>query len=87
MLPQNRNQHVTLVERFPLLQKILMRVGFYGFMIIGAYGIYLESILWGLIYSGFVIFGIVKCAKNNKWVRVVNFTYLNKFICYNKLRF
>jgi len=58
MLPKNRTQHVNLVEKFTLLQKILMRIGFYGFMIIGAYGIYLESILWGLIYSGFVIFGI-----------------------------
>lgn len=58
MLTQNCRQHVNLVERFTLLQKIFMRLGFYGFMIIGAYGIYLESILWGLIYSGFVIFGI-----------------------------
>jgi hypothetical protein len=58
MLPQNCDQHVNLVESFTLLQKILMRVGFCGFMIVGAYGIYLESMLWGLIYSGFVIFGI-----------------------------
>ena len=58
MLTQNSNEHVNLIERFTLLQKILMRLGFYGFMIVGAYGVYLESILWGLIYSGFVIFGL-----------------------------
>jgi len=58
MSPKNCTRRVDLVERFNIPQKILMRVGFYGFMIIGAYGIYLECILWGLIYSGFVIFGI-----------------------------
>jgi hypothetical protein len=58
MSPQNGNHQVKIVERFTLVQKILMRVGFYGFMVIGAYGIYVESILWGLIYSGFVIVGI-----------------------------
>jgi len=58
MHPQNCNQHVNLVQGFTLVQKILMRLGFFGFMIIGAYGVYLESMLWGLIYSGFVIFGI-----------------------------
>jgi len=58
MSPQNCNGNVNLIERFTLHQKILMRVGFYGFMIIGAYGIYLESVLWGLIYSAFLILGI-----------------------------
>ena len=58
MFPQNCNQHVHLVERFTLLHKIIMRLGFYGFMIIGAYGIYVESILWALIYSCFGILGL-----------------------------
>jgi hypothetical protein len=58
MLPKNCSQHVNLVESFTLLQKILMRLGFYGFMAIGVIGIYLESTVWALIYLGFVIFGI-----------------------------
>ncbi len=58
MLAKNCNQHVNLVDRFTLLQKTLMRLGFYGFMIIGAYGIYLESTLWALIYVGYVILGM-----------------------------
>lgn len=58
MFTQNCNRDVNLIERFSLLEKALMRLGFYGFVVIGAYGIYLESILWGLIYSGFVIIGL-----------------------------
>lgn len=58
MLPKECKQHVGLIERFTLPQKILMRFGLYGFMVLGAYGIFLESTLWGLIYSVFVILGI-----------------------------
>jgi len=53
-----KNQQVKLIEGFSFLQKILMRSGFYGCMMIGAYGIFVESILWGLIYVAFVILGI-----------------------------
>lgn len=54
--PQQNN--VNLAERFSLFEKILMRMGFYGFIIIGAYGIYSESVPWGLLYTVFVIFGL-----------------------------
>jgi len=57
MSKQSCNKHGDLIETFNPLEKILLRVGFYGFMIIGAYGIYSNSIVWGLIYTGFVIFG------------------------------
>ena len=59
MASQDPHHHVHLVERFTLCNKILMRTGFYGFMIIGAYGIYGESILWGLIYVCFCILGLM----------------------------
>ena len=58
MFTKSCDRHIHLVERFRLLQKILMRTGFYGFMITGIYAISLESVLWTLIYLGFVIFGI-----------------------------
>ena len=59
MFPQNCNKHILLIERFTLLHKIIMRSWFYGFMIIGAYGIYVESTLWALIYLGFCILGLM----------------------------
>ena len=58
MSEQSCNNHGELIERFNLLEKILLRVGFYGFMLVGTYGIYSRSIVWGLIYTGFVIFGL-----------------------------
>ncbi len=45
-------------EGFSLKEKFLMSLGFYGAIIIGVYGIYLESILWVAIYLGFLIFGV-----------------------------
>lgn len=47
-----------LIERFSLLEKTLMRLGFYGLMVIGAYGIFIESTLWGFIYVAFVMIGL-----------------------------
>ena len=48
---------VNLAEKFPIRDSILMSVGFYGAVVIGIYGTYLESVLWAAIYVGFVIFG------------------------------
>ncbi len=59
MVAQDSQQYVNLIERFSLLEKILMRIGFYGFIIIGAYGIYSVSITGGLIYTCFAIFGFI----------------------------
>lgn len=50
---------IKLVEKFSLFEKISIRVAFYGVIIIGALGIYLESILWGLIYTAFIITGTI----------------------------
>ena len=58
MVTQHPRRNVNLADRFSLVEKILMRIGFYGVLIIGAYGIYLESITVGLIYTAFVIFGL-----------------------------
>jgi len=67
MVAQDSQQYVNLIERFSLLEKILMRIGFYGFIIIGAYGIYSVSITWGHIHvllsldsflSSFIVFAL-----------------------------
>jgi hypothetical protein len=52
-------KHVKLIDNFSLFEKILSRTGFYGFIIIGGYGIYSQSILWGIIYTAFVVLGLV----------------------------
>ena len=56
------NEDCTLINRFSLPEKILMRLAFYGFIIIGAYAIFSASILWGAIYTAFVIFGAMLVA-------------------------
>lgn len=56
-MPSKNNKDCTLIDRFSLLEKILMRTALYGFIIIGTYSIFSTSILWGVIYSAFVIFG------------------------------
>ena len=58
MSAQQSGKHLDLIERFSLFEKLLMRVGFYGFIIVGACGIFLESTAWGLIYAGFVVLGL-----------------------------
>ncbi|MBN2030509.1 hypothetical protein JW824_09715 [bacterium] len=55
---QNLKNDTHLVDGFSLIEKILMRMGFYGFIFIGAYGIYSATLLWGLLYTGFVLFGL-----------------------------
>lgn len=48
-----------LANKFSLFEKIPIRVTFYGLIIIGALSIYAESLLWGLIYTVFLIFGAI----------------------------
>ncbi len=40
----------TLIDRFSLTERIVMRLGWFGFMAVGAYGIYKQSPLWAGIY-------------------------------------
>jgi hypothetical protein len=57
MVSQHPRRNVSLADRFSLVEKILMRIGFSGVLIIGACGIYLENITLGIIYTAFIIFG------------------------------
>ncbi len=58
MVEQHSKKNAHLIDGFSLVEKILMRIGFYGFIVTGAYGIYSVSLLWGLIYTGFVLLGL-----------------------------
>jgi hypothetical protein len=44
----------SLIDRFSLGEKIVMRTGWFGFMAVGTAGIYVQAPLWALVY---VIFG------------------------------
>jgi hypothetical protein len=52
-------KYIKLIDKFSVAEKILARTGFYGFIIIGAYGIYSQSILWGIAYTLFVLLGSI----------------------------
>jgi hypothetical protein len=52
-------QEYPLINRFSPFEIILMRILFYGFIIIGIYGLYPVNTLLGLIYTGFVIIGLL----------------------------
>jgi len=58
MLPHHSDQNVNLAKKFSLAEKILLGIGYYGLVITGAYGIYVQSITWGLLYTGFVTLGL-----------------------------
>ncbi len=53
------NENGGQTERFSLFEKIPLGIGFYGFIITGLYGIYIENSVLGLIYIGFLIFGFL----------------------------
>lgn len=44
---------------FTRTEKILMGIGFYGFVSIGVFGVFLESTIGGLVYVGFALVGIL----------------------------
>ena len=59
MNEQPCGQGSRFIEGFSLTERVLMRIGFYGFIIVGAYGVFLQSIPWGLAYTGFSIVGLL----------------------------
>ncbi len=56
MMNNPDKQNLDLIEKFSLSEKIFLRIAFYGVIVIGAYGIYSESSMWGIVYT---------CAKIN----------------------
>lgn len=58
MYTKDCNQSRKLIEKFTPLQKFFMRLGLYCALIVGAYAIYIQSIIWGIIYTVFILLGI-----------------------------
>ncbi len=40
----------TLIDHFSLMERITIRLGWYGFMIVGTFGIYKQSPAWAAVY-------------------------------------
>ncbi len=57
-VPAECNRCSNLISAFSFLEKTIMRMSFYGFIIVGAYGICMESFAWGMAYISFAIFGL-----------------------------
>ncbi len=51
----SQQQNTNLFTKFPLLDKILMRIGLYTLIFIGIYAIFIQSRFWGLIYIAYII--------------------------------
>ena len=57
LAPETCRRFPGFIDRFSTPEKIIMRISFYGFIVVGAYGIFLQSLLWGLLYSLFAVAG------------------------------
>lgn len=56
-MPVKSDNGCTLHDHFSLKEKVLMRAGWYGFTVVGAYAIYKQSPLWALAYIFYVAIG------------------------------
>jgi hypothetical protein len=52
-----KNHRCMLIDRFSLMERILLRIGWYGFLLVGTYAIYKQDPLWALIYAVYAILG------------------------------
>jgi hypothetical protein len=59
-MPNRNNTGVSLIDRFSLKERMIMQVGWYGFMTIGTFGIYRQSPVWAVIY---VIYSLLAFAQ------------------------
>ena len=58
MTTQDCEHNCVLIDSFGRTEKALMRIGFYGSLIVGAYAIYSASLPWGLLYTGLAVPGL-----------------------------
>ncbi len=56
-MTSENNHHCNLIDRFSLIERVLMRTGWFGFMAVGTYGIYRQDPLWAWLYITYGILG------------------------------
>jgi hypothetical protein len=49
-MQSENNTSCPLIDRFSLKERMIMKLGWYGFMAIGSYGIYKQSPVWAGVY-------------------------------------
>ncbi|MDY6972202.1 MAG: hypothetical protein SV775_07715 [Thermodesulfobacteriota bacterium] len=59
MVVENTQANGRLTNKFSFFDKLFMGIGFYAVTAIGVYGIYRESVIYGLLYVGFLVFGFL----------------------------
>lgn len=59
-MPSGKNTGCTLIDRFSLKERMIMKLGWYGFMAIGTYGIYKQAPVWAAIY---VVYALLAFAR------------------------
>lgn len=47
----------TLIDRFSITERIILRLGWYGFMAVGTYGIFKQSPGWAAVYLLYSVLG------------------------------
>ena len=57
MTSSKNNASCTLIDRFTLMECIVMRIGWYGFMAVGTYGIYKQAPAWAVVYVVYALLG------------------------------
>lgn len=53
----NHSTACALIDRFTLMERIVMRTGWYGFMAVGVFAIYKQAPLWAVVYTVYSILG------------------------------
>lgn len=49
-MASNKNNVCNLIDRFSIRERIVLRLGWYGFMAVGTYGIFKQSPGWAAVY-------------------------------------
>jgi hypothetical protein len=52
-MPEHTSTDQSMIDRFTLKERLLCRAGWYGCLIVGTCGIYLQAPIWAVIYLGF----------------------------------
>jgi hypothetical protein len=54
-MASTKNNTCNLIDRFSISERIVMRLGWYGFMAVGTYGIFKQSPGWAVIYVAYSV--------------------------------
>lgn len=56
-MPMESESQCTFIDRFSLMERIVMRAGWLAAMVVGGYGIFKQDPAWAFAYAAYSIFG------------------------------